>query len=739
MLLSIREGPTRGLVGERSSAFCALPPAVLDSGRVAIYSSVRGNMIQGLSATFGRVLLILVVLGVLARSNAVTTRRVRSCIPEGAKVPLGVSTPADCPCLARFAAQSSERPGDDVALDFLIVPEKEARRIREVGRPDRVGDIKFIQRYSALGVKPDIFDLTTSRYVHLTRPVTISENDQFSLIIRSTSRSENCDIEPQFVLEPLPETCPRRIFPSGRNVVVNSSFEPPVLLTSRKSPVVRSAIKRESAVMSKQNIVGGVAPPPADQLQAILSITRSGSIICGGALLSPSWIVTAGHCGVQLSDRVLIGGETAGGGLPYFIDSVHVHPKFISDDQGKPYDIALVKLKSGPVAAKPFLLPKNQELLAENTFVRATGYGSYSESWPTLSTDEARTVDVPVVPMDTCKQYYARRSEDLANSMMSSVQFCAGFDDGMCDACTGDSGSPVTLYDTNGNVVQVGIVSFGVGCARYKTPGVYTFLPAFRDWMDELGVDYSTTKSDLQIVKATSRLSGVPSTEGATFVNVWGGSSDSDSTENGSDNGGREISTVAIAVGAGVGAFLLLMLLALLLYCLCRKQHGNSGATSSNRLTDVEQGDKPAALYSQRKANRVPANATIPAPQYRRDRAEKPSRGNVGPLGRARQQRVVEQRTGYDELDSSEGDGSTTYTTARDESVDYEERYFHGVPPYPTSITRLEHDFGPHSSPMSAMDFGSNIAEVSLQLQAAALATRNETGGYDCDAPSSES
>ncbi len=57
---------------------------------------------------------------------------------------------------------------------------------------------------------------------------------------------------------------------------------------------------------------------------------------------------------------------------------------------------------------------------------------------------------------------------------------CAGnLKHGGIDACQGDSGGPLVRHDAAGHVVEVGIVGWGVGCARPGDPGVYTQVSTF--------------------------------------------------------------------------------------------------------------------------------------------------------------------------------------------------------------------------------------------------------------------
>ncbi|KAH6924266.1 hypothetical protein HPB50_014535 [Hyalomma asiaticum] len=67
------------------------------------------------------------------------------------------------------------------------------------------------------------------------------------------------------------------------------------------------------------------------------------------------------------------------------------------------------------------------------------------------------------------------------NGYNTTLQFCA-YDD-TTDACEGDSGGPAIARANNRRFLQVGIVSYGAGCADNDVPGVYTRLDALVPWI----------------------------------------------------------------------------------------------------------------------------------------------------------------------------------------------------------------------------------------------------------------
>lgn len=86
-----------------------------------------------------------------------------------------------------------------------------------------------------------------------------------------------------------------------------------------------------------------------------------------------------------------------------------------------------------------------------------------------------RAVDVLKVDQELCQQQYSTSPLNITDSML-----CAGWVEGGRDACSGDSGGPLT---DNASSVLVGLVSWGRGCAEPDTSGVYARVASFSDWI----------------------------------------------------------------------------------------------------------------------------------------------------------------------------------------------------------------------------------------------------------------
>ncbi|WP_159820288.1 serine protease [Colwellia sp. 20A7] len=196
------------------------------------------------------------------------------------------------------------------------------------------------------------------------------------------------------------------------------------------------------------------------------------SSYCGASLIAKSWLLTAAHCEVYTSDVVIIGRHdlTTNTGRIYKINRFVPHPLYNSDTSDN--DIALVELSEN---AENTLILNIYTQLANVTAgkkVTVIGWGRLSEGGITSKT--LQEVTVPVVANNICKSAYSNLTENM---------ICAGEKGGGKDSCQGDSGGPL-LFKVGDAWSQVGVVSFGTGCARENYYGVYTRVANYGKWIN---------------------------------------------------------------------------------------------------------------------------------------------------------------------------------------------------------------------------------------------------------------
>lgn len=138
---------------------------------------------------------------------------------------------------------------------------------------------------------------------------------------------------------------------------------------------------------------------------------------------------------------------------------------------------------------RPICLPINEpvrsrNLIRMNPFV--AGWGRLQEGG--RSSNILQQLQIAVLDNEECKEQYRMQGRLISDIQFGDSVLCAGNLAGGQDSCQGDSGGPLMLpiYE-NGKfpVYQIGIVSYGIGCARTNTPGVYTRVQHFVDWIQE--------------------------------------------------------------------------------------------------------------------------------------------------------------------------------------------------------------------------------------------------------------
>ena len=258
-----------------------------------------------------------------------------------------------------------------------------------------------------------------------------------------------------------------------------------------------NAFAEESQQLSTR-IIGGNEVADKSTYPWIVSIKTANTEnhFCGGSLIDQQWVLTAAHCmeDVTANNIVATIGEYDLSSYPETtatsIDKIIIHPAYDADYSDN--DIALIKL-STPVTNTTIATLSSletSEFTDVDTIISTAigwgstaGYSSDEDDVDPIYPDILNAVSLPLLSTDTCESSLNRFNGN--QGPFTNNMICAGdIANGGLDSCQGDSGGPLVVESIDQNETQqIGIVSFGFGCAAPNNPGVYTKVANYTEWI----------------------------------------------------------------------------------------------------------------------------------------------------------------------------------------------------------------------------------------------------------------
>ncbi|NP_001187138.1 granzyme-like I precursor [Ictalurus punctatus] len=217
-----------------------------------------------------------------------------------------------------------------------------------------------------------------------------------------------------------------------------------------------------------------------NSFQYMASVQSKGKHICGGFLISPSYVLTAAHC-FQSNLSVVLGTQNIDAKRNelrrYAVKSMHIHPSY-KENPRYGSDIMLLKF-SGKVNLnkdlKVIKISSNHKRVKPNTKCQVAGWGK-TETQKTVN--DLMVTDVSTIDITVCKKQWNKENVELPAKIL-----CAGGYGTKSGACQGDSGGPLVCSG-----LAVGIVSFNLhdNCSYPNVPNVYTEISAYADWINKV-------------------------------------------------------------------------------------------------------------------------------------------------------------------------------------------------------------------------------------------------------------
>lgn len=209
------------------------------------------------------------------------------------------------------------------------------------------------------------------------------------------------------------------------------------------------------------------------QFTYTVSLQFEGQHKCGGAIIGDFHVLTTAVCCddyLSLKPEIEVGSVLLGRGKTLQAENLYIHPNY-NNITGK-HDICVIETKESlkTNSSSTIISLGGAEDCKAGTECNITGWGSINDAEDMI--ENLVFAQVPIHNQKSCTRYVPLFD--------SNTMLCSGGVHGDTGACKGDNGIPLACEER-----LCGIFSFGHACGSHESPGVFTKVSAYKQWIEE--------------------------------------------------------------------------------------------------------------------------------------------------------------------------------------------------------------------------------------------------------------